>query len=134
MYVIQKSFNFEYAHRLSLHKGKCFFLHGHSGVIKICLKSDGLNENGMIMDFGMLKQIVNEEVIERLDHSLILNVEDHMMIEALMDTNQHLIVLPFEPTSENLAKWLYDMLKKKINDLYSITFYETKTACATYRE
>ena len=91
---ICREFYFDAAHRLENYKGSCENLHGHTYKLEVvvCGKQ---KENGMIIDFNELKMIIQETVIEKLDHS---NLND------LFDT----------PTAENIAAWIYNRLRKEL--------------------
>lgn len=124
MYELTVEATFSSAHQLRGYKGKCERLHGHNWRIQVTVTSDRLNEIDIVMDFHELKRIVNE-TISSLDH-LFLNE-----------------VFPFteiNPSSENIAKWLYDSIKKRIEKDYknvniaSVTVWESDTASATYYE
>jgi 6-pyruvoyltetrahydropterin/6-carboxytetrahydropterin synthase len=112
MLEITKEFTFDAAHQLDWHKGKCKNLHGHTYKLRVTVKGE-LNENGIIIDFTDLKAIVNEAVIEKIDHKLLNDVFDN-------------------PTAEILIVWIWDQLKSKLN-LSEISLWETPTSYATYK-
>ena len=112
---IFKEFSFEAAHRLPFvtENHKCSNLHGHSFRVKVCL--DGtLNEMGWVMDFSELKIICSPH-INLLDHSYLNEIKG---LE--------------NPTSENIAIWLWDRLKDALPQLYSITVMETCNSGCEY--
>jgi 6-pyruvoyltetrahydropterin/6-carboxytetrahydropterin synthase len=122
MYELMIESQFSAAHQLRGYKGKCEGLHGHNWRIQVTVSSDKLNDVGMAMDFHDLKAMTNE-VISSLDHSFLNEV------------------FPFtekNPSSENIAKWIYDLIKKKIRkkqcNMSSVTVWENETSSATYYE
>ena len=113
--IIFKEFTFEAAHKLPLvsKNHKCFNLHGHSFKVKVCL--DGpINEMGWVLDFSELKTICSP-YIEQLDHSYLNEIEG---LE--------------NPTSENIAIWLWARLKEPLQYLSSITVMETCNSGCKY--
>jgi 6-pyruvoyltetrahydropterin/6-carboxytetrahydropterin synthase len=103
MLVITKIFRFEAAHRLDNHEGKCKQLHGHSYKFEVTIAGNINPITGMVLDFGDLKDIVNNCIIEKLDH-------------------QYINTLPFctwPATAENLVIWIAKELKLVI-DLYDV--------------
>ena len=89
MYEIRKTFEISAAHYLSLdYESKCSTLHGHNWIITVYLRANELNANGMIMDFTEIKQ----KLTSKLDHKVLNDI------------------LPFNPTAENLAKYICDTL------------------------
>jgi len=120
MLLIRKQFEFHAAHHLPDHEGKCKQVHGHGYVLEVeitgPIQSEG-SENGMIMDFGKLKEIVNETIIDALDHT------------DLNFTWKH-------PTAENMvqdmAHWLDITLPSPIS-LTRLSLWETRTSCAIWR-
>lgn len=108
---ISKEFKLPIGHRLSCHPGLCANFHGHNIRIIVGLKSKKLNENGMIMDFSTLKKKVSP-ILDELDHALILNKNDVKLFNTIegenyFNRNFKTISLPFEPTAENLSRYLY---------------------------
>lgn len=120
MFRLEKSFTFEASHQLPQHNGKCRRLHGHSwrGTI-ICEDYELITQgpkSGMMVDFYDLSQLVKPLLEHALDH--------HHLNETTGLPN---------PTSECLAKWVYDKLKPDLPTLVAIRIEETCTSAAEYR-
>lgn len=102
---ITKIFTFDSAHSLPGHKGKCANLHGHTYRLEVTVSRQngglvtGGSSEGMVMDFGDLKSIVNTEIIEQADHKMLNDAYD------------------FRTTSENLASHYYHVLEGKLSPL-----------------
>lgn len=89
MYFVTKSFEFSAAHRLELdYPSKCSSMHGHNWQVTVFCCAEKLNSNGMVVDFTHIKRTV----IDRLDHTVLNEV------------------LPFNPTAENIARWIVDTI------------------------
>ncbi len=107
-YRICRAFEIENGHMLSRHPDKCRFPHGHSRRVEFVLEADSLDANGMVCDFKVLKEVM-EDFLEGWDHALAMNTEDPrfaMMREAYGER-----ILAFEgvdPTTEVMAKALFD--------------------------
>lgn len=122
MYELMIESRFAAAHQLRGYKGRCENLHGHNWKVQVAVSADRLNEIGLAMDFGDLKAITNE-IVSTLDHGMLNNVFPFTEIN---------------PSSENIAKWLYESLKKRIDaediEVSSVTVWESERASATYYE
>lgn len=120
MYELMVETQFSAAHQLRGYKGKCENLHGHNWRIQVVITAEKLNDIGLAMDFHELKKITNE-LISTLDHSVL---------------NEMFPFTEINPSSENIAKWMYDSIKKKLNSnnitVASVTVWEAETASATY--
>jgi 6-pyruvoyltetrahydropterin/6-carboxytetrahydropterin synthase len=118
MYKIKVQSHFSSAHNLKGYKGKCEELHGHNWRVEIVVISEDLDDTGMVMDFKALKDLLRE-TLGGLDHKYLNDVS------YFKDVN---------PTSENIAKYIYeDILRKKPDlKLAEVTVYETDTSSATY--
>ncbi len=113
---------FSAAHQLRGYKGKCEKLHGHNWRVQVTVSYEKLNDIGIVIDFHELRIIANE-VISSLDHSLL---------------NEVFPFTEINPSSENIAKWIYDSVKKKIHkkhcNITSVTVWESETSSASYYE
>lgn len=139
---ITKHFNFEAAHALYGYDGKCKNIHGHSYKLFVTVVGKPINDknhikNGMVMDFGDLKKIVNKEIVSKFDHATILNRQSpHLALAETLKNNAHKIVLvDYQPTSENMlldfSERIKDYLPKNVN-LHSLKLYETANAYAAW--
>jgi len=118
MYNIRVEADFSSAHNLRGYKGKCEELHGHNWKIEAVASKDKLDKTGMVLDFRYLKTKLND-VVEKLDHKYL---------------NKLAYFKKVNPTSENIAKYIYDSLRPKIASLKSVTVWENNASCATYEE
>lgn len=120
MWRLEKEFRFEASHRLPHHDGKCQRLHGHSWIAKLICESDRLQETGpkqgMVLDFGDLSAAMKPLLESSLDH---WHLNETTQLES--------------PTSEALAKWIYDRLKPALPLLKAVCIEETCTARCEYR-
>jgi len=121
MFELKVVTHFAAAHQLKMVAKKCENLHGHNWKIEICVAGKKLNNAGVIVDFGKLKQHVFE-IMERLDHKF-LNELDYFD-----DHNP--------PSSENIARYIANSLQTILNNsrvkVVRVTAWESEDACATY--
>ncbi|MEZ7953670.1 MAG: 6-carboxytetrahydropterin synthase, partial [Bacteroidales bacterium] len=111
---ITKEFRFEGAHALQNYDGKCRHIHGHSYRLFVTLKGSPIAEasspkNGMVVDFGDLKRVVNKYIVDPFDHALLLR-SDAPVKEEISAAYQNVIILDFQPTCENLAIYFAGLL------------------------
>lgn len=107
MYYVKKRMEISAAHNLKLsYLSKCRNIHGHNWIIEVYCKSNTLDENGMVIDFTHIK----ERVQEHMDHKYLNDVFD------------------FNPTAENMAKWICD----QIDTCYKVTVQESEGNVAVY--
>jgi 6-pyruvoyltetrahydropterin/6-carboxytetrahydropterin synthase len=123
MYSLKVQGTFSSAHNLRGYKGKCEDLHGHNWIVEIVIKSAQLDNIGMVLDFKYLKKKLNA-CLERMDHKY-LNRIPYFSAAGGKKIN---------PTSENIAKYIYKKLKSQIPWLNCVTVWENSTSCATYEE
>lgn len=131
---LTKMFSFEMAHCLWQYEGKCSNMHGHSYKMEVTVEGTPSRENGMVIDFKKLKDIVNESIIDKFDHSTVLYEHaDPDIINALKKNFERVHVLPFQPSTENLLQHFGDLLSGALPAnvrLYSIRLHETDTSYA----
>ncbi len=123
MYELMIETSFSSAHQLRGYKGKCENLHGHNWRVQIYVEAERLNELDIAIDFHDLKRISNE-IVSQLDHKLINN------IPPFTERN---------PSSENIAKWIFDSLRERLSSYPNVTVssvivWESDTASARYYE
>jgi 6-pyruvoyltetrahydropterin/6-carboxytetrahydropterin synthase len=122
MFELTVETTFSAAHQLKGYMGKCERLHGHNWKVQVHVIAEKLNEIDIAIDFHELKSLANE-VVSALDHNILNEI------------------FPFtekNPSSENIAKWVYDSLRKKIQNeaiqLSAVTVWESENTSATYYE
>ncbi len=139
---ITKQFNFETGHALYGYDGKCKNVHGHSYKLNVTVIGSPIQDasnvkNGMVIDFGDLKKIVNEEIVDIWDHATILNKNTpHIEIAEELQKRGHMVILSdYQPTSENMvidfAHKIENKLPKGI-ELHSVRLSETDTSFAEW--
>lgn len=129
---ITKEFRFEGAHALPGYDGRCRNLHGHSYLMYVTIKGEPLNgtqspKEGMVIDFKLLKSIINENIIDKFDHALVLRKDAPLMDEIAQEYG-NVVVVDFQPTTENLICYFADTISKKLPpqvELFSLKLYET---------
>jgi 6-pyruvoyltetrahydropterin/6-carboxytetrahydropterin synthase len=139
MIRITKEFKFEMAHALHGYDGLCKNIHGHSYKLWVTVKGEVRNENGhvkdgMVIDFAELKEIVKPEIIDKYDHSLVLNANSpHASID--LSAFEKVFYLPYQPTSENLVIDFATLIQSKIPKritLCKVVLSETATSFAEW--
>lgn len=137
---LTKQFGFEAAHCLLNYDGKCSRLHGHSYKLFVTVIGNPLQDNnnpklGMVMDFGVLKKIVNEEIVDKFDHSVVLNENDPVKIDESSPMFSNLIRFPFQPTCENMLIYFSEKISKRLPEnvkLLKLKLYETADSYAEW--
>lgn len=140
---ISKEIQFDYGHCVTYHESQCQNLHGHRAKVVIVVEGNLITEDrnpemGMVMDFGKIKKLAMTHVHDVLDHAFIIWEHDPRA-KTIQSISNKVVVMPFVPTAEQLAKWVFDQLADKISNEFStglklteIHFYETPTSCARY--
>lgn len=119
MRKITRRLEFDAAHRLLHHKGKCANLHGHRYVVEVEIGLLGeLPAGGLVMDFGDIKEKFGGWIEANLDHTFICNSEDRLAIEcgSRLMRNKQLYVMDCEPSAENLARLLLIQAQRLLDD------------------
>lgn len=129
---IAKEFRWEMGHRLKFHQGKCINLHGHSYKMMVEFTGD-VDENGMVMDYYDVKEIV-APLVEELDHGFLVYENDTELLEILKKLNSKHSVVKFESTAENICKYFLEKISEsKLPDnikKISVKVFETENTYA----
>ena len=139
---ITKQFTFETGHALYGYDGKCRNVHGHSYKLSVTVIGRPITDTshvklGMVIDFGDLKKIVKEEIVDQFDHATVFNKNTpHVeLAKVLMDRGHNVILADYQPTSENMvinfAAKIRARLPKNIR-LHSLKLQETDTSFAEW--
>lgn len=138
---LTKEFSFEAAHALGGYDGPCREIHGHSYRLFVTIKgtpsTDPTNpKQGMVMDFGVLKKIVNEEIISRFDHALVLRTTaDEGLRRVLAEQFDNVVTVEYQPTCENMLDDFAHRLMKRLPEgvtLHSLRLHETASSYAEW--
>jgi len=142
--LITKQIEIDMGHRVPNHKSKCRNLHGHRYKIEVgvddkVIDEKGVSNEGMVIDFSDLKDIMIEEIEYNFDHGFVMYNKDEFVdkfAEFALLSNQKIIFVPFIPTAENLAKHWYELIKPKLQErnikIKHVRVWETPTSTATY--
>lgn len=139
---ITKQFNFETGHALYGYDGKCKNVHGHSYKLSVTVIGTPISDTsnvkyGMVIDFGDLKTIVKEEIVDVFDHATVFNQNTpHIeLAKELQDRGHDVILVDYQPTSEMMVIDFAQKIKKRLPEsiqLHSIKLQETDTSFAEW--
>ncbi len=138
---VTKEFTFETAHALWNYDGACRNIHGHSYRLFITLLGEPLADEGnpkfgMVIDFKDLKDIVKKNIVDNLDHALLVyNKAEGESLDAVKSMYQKVYSFDFQPTCENLVIYIAEILKEKLPkylSLHVVKLYETATSYAEW--
>lgn len=131
MYTVSREFAFCYGHRLLEYAGKCAHLHGHNATVRITLRSERLDESGMVLDFTELKRTIGLWIETELDHRMLLCERDPLL-PLLREAGEPVVVLPFNPTAENLARLIFEKVREFKLPVTETALWETGKCCAVF--
>ena len=136
---ITKEFKFEMAHALDFHNGQCKNIHGHSYTLSITIlgvpKKEDVSEKGMVMDFGDLKYIIKKQIIDDIDHALMLQKDSPYTDVIRSNPSQKIKLVSYQPTCENMLIDFSSIIIKHLpnnTSLYSLKLRETSTGYAEW--
>ena len=137
MYTIRKTFKFEASHRLMSSFSKCCqTIHGHSYKVELFISTDEFNADGMVIDFGEVKDWVMP-LINSWDHSLILHEKDPIIKKKMLGRQYKIAKVKFNPTAEHMAEYIYgyvfNIMPSRIDNI-KVRVHETDTGWAEYFE
>ena len=141
MIRITKIFTFETAHVLYNYDGKCKNMHGHSYKLFVTVKGTPINDindvkNGMVVDFGDIKKIVKEEIIDVWDHAVLLNaLTPHKELgEDLAQKGHKVIECNYQPTCENMLYECAEKIKNKLPSHVQLAYLKLHETENSYGE
>lgn len=120
MYEVKVMADFAAAHNLRNFRGRCENLHGHNWKVEVTVRGDQLEDSGVLVDFGEVKDALRK-ALHQLDHQYLND------LPYFQDKN---------PSSELIARFLFDTLAAVVDGphrrIYSVSAWESKDSCATY--
>ncbi|HSG68168.1 MAG TPA: 6-carboxytetrahydropterin synthase [Bacteroidales bacterium] len=134
---ITKIYDFEMAHVLKDYDGPCRNIHGHSYKLYVTVSGSPITDEkspkmGMVMDFKDLKTVVKTHIVDRFDHALVINAKtDPDMISSMKKHMEKLIIVDYQPTSENLINDFAHIILKHLPPhvkLHNLRLWETATS------
>ena len=134
---ITKIYSFEMAHILQDYDGPCRNIHGHSYKLFVTVSGTPIQDEsspkkGMVMDFKDLKAIVKDHIVMRFDHALVLSSKtDPGLIEGIKKHMEKLIIVDYQPTSENLVADFASIIRSHLPEnvsLHNLRLWETATS------
>ncbi|TDX52958.1 6-pyruvoyl trahydropterin synthase family protein [Orenia marismortui] len=146
--TVSKEFSWDMAHILAEHEGLCKNLHGHTYKMRVTVaeKRGSLEDDGaaagMVIDFKDLKQVVNQEIVEPLDHAFIYwgnspDEVEHQIARLLSNAERKVFEVEFRPTAEMMASYFLSLLEDSFDNLdievVSVKLWETPTSYAEAR-
>ncbi len=131
MFRVSKELAFCFGHRLMHYPGKCRQLHGHNARAVVTVAGSELDGNGMLTDFSGMRRRIGEWIDATLDHKMVLFQGDPML-PVLREMGDPTLALDDHPTTENLAKFIFEKVQALGYAVVEVTLWETPTSYATY--
>jgi 6-pyruvoyltetrahydropterin/6-carboxytetrahydropterin synthase len=131
---LTKVFSYAMAHALVNYDGLCKNIHGHNYHLEVTVIGSPVSDisspkKGMLIDFSDLKRIINQNIVDVWDHALMLNeATNPELIDLLKKSYERVILVPFQPTTENMLCYLSNTIKQFLPEgvcLFSIKLKET---------
>lgn len=153
MFVVKRSHDFSYGHRVVGHENKCRHLHGHNGRVTFNCTASELDSVGRVIDFSQIKSRLCQWLEDNWDHKFLAWDNDRVIveIERLLTDNDEtravgeacdivfasIVFVPFNPTAENMAQYLVEVVGPKVLEgtgvtLIGVEFEETRKCSAIY--
>lgn len=135
MFTVRKKFRFEAAHRLdNSYTPECQHIHGHSYVVEVFFSTKELDEDGMVIDFGQVSDIV-KPILKGWDHRFLMSAGDPNPSGI---SGSDVLLVSFNPTAEEMARHLFGIISLEVGDLINgklkVRVHETETGYAEYEE
>ncbi len=144
MIEITKVIEWDMGHRVPNHSNKCRNPHGHRYRLEVTV-TGAINTNknapdeGMILDFFELKEILKVSIHDKLDHRFVVADSDTLFTSFFTSHKDDFafVVVPFVPTVENMLQWCVERVKESLNSglhLSRARLYETSNSWADYHD
>jgi len=137
---ITKIFKFETAHSLPGYDGLCKNIHGHSYELQVTVagypkKDISHPKTGMVMDFGDLKKIVRQIIIDKFDHSLVLRSDvPESLVKELEKLYEKIILVDYQPTSELMLADFAEKIKSQLPENVELKHLLLRETVTSYAE
>ncbi|WP_343743952.1 6-carboxytetrahydropterin synthase [Chitinophaga sp.] len=139
MLQLTKIFSFETAHALHEYNGKCKNIHGHSYKLHVTVRGQNHSEDylpapGILMDFKVIKELVQQTIVQHFDHRLVLSAA-YMQAHPGCSTQENLWVWDMEPSAENMVLYMQRALRAVLPGevvLAGLRLYETSDSYAEW--
>lgn len=148
---ITKEFTWDMAHMLAGHEGLCKNIHGHTYKMQVevtrktgdLITTPGNSQEGMVIDFNHLKNIVKDKIIDPLNHAFMYWCQspdslEHEIAELLRKHGRKIAVVTYKPTAEEMARNFLKILSREFDKhdiiIQSVKVWETPTSFATARQ
>jgi 6-pyruvoyltetrahydropterin/6-carboxytetrahydropterin synthase len=118
MFELKAQMYFSAAHHLLNYEGACENQHGHNWLVEVYVTGKQLDKSNILIDYKVIKKEL-KSILDNLDHQDINELPEFKGIS---------------PSSEIIAKFIYDKMKKKIKLVSKVSVWETPTSCASYSE
>ncbi len=132
--IIRRFVETDTGHRVPNHKSKCKHIHGHryrweAEIEGEVISEGGVSDEGMVMDFADISEILKECIHDIVDHAFIVYDKDQQALDAMevLGVEHRTVIVPFIPTAENLARWAFEKIEPKI-----VSRYEQKLRLAAF--
>ncbi|MDR9486794.1 6-pyruvoyl tetrahydropterin synthase family protein [Salibacter sp.] len=139
---VTKQFDWEMAHALDGHDGKCHNIHGHTYELSVTFlgtpnDDPGNPKDGMVIDFSDLKSIVKDNIVKRFDHALVLRNNSRFLNKITEDDNERLILTDYQPTCEMMLLEYVEIIQSQLKGVQNVSLHsarlrETKTSFAEW--
>lgn len=142
--LITKKIEIDMGHRVPNHRSKCKNPHGHRYTIEVgvddkVIDTKGVSEEGMVIDFSDLKDVMMRKIDATFDHSFVVYKDDiyKNFYDLMYKDGLKIVTVDFIPTAENLAKCWYEIIEEPLKvhgiKIHHVTVWETPSSTATYQ-
>jgi 6-pyruvoyltetrahydropterin/6-carboxytetrahydropterin synthase len=128
---VTKEFDFEMAHALDGHDGKCHNIHGHTYQLSVCFEGSPIDapctpKDGMVIDFADIKRIVKHRIVDVYDHALVLRDNSRFLGSLNNDINERLMLKSYQPTCENLLIDMVNEIQLQLKNLENVRLHSAR--------